>query len=251
VRTVPSLVRVACLSVPPPLVARRTCRQEMELDTILNARLTAYAGTGPSFAMQHAMQHEMQQQQHFGAPPYINSRIKSETGSERGVSPHPSDSSRYSSQQPQQPLPSYPAMPQHMADMRYPSPAQMQAPMPMLNNNNYIPNPPEHAYAQQQQVQVQEQIQHHGGRPASDTGPPKAFACSTCGKGFARRSDLARHGKELGPQHQSARTDFPRTYPQRHPPARVRLSQLRQAVYPALCPDRPPACPHGREAPHV
>jgi hypothetical protein len=158
--------------------------------------------------MQHAMQHEMQQQ-HFGAPPYMaNGRIKSENGSERGVSPHPSDSSRYSSQQPQQPLPSYPAMPpQHMNGMRYPSPSQMQAPMPMLNNNNYIPQPPDHAYGQQQQQQVPDQQQHQGGRPASDTGPPKAFACSTCGKGFARRSDLARHGMELGPQHQKARTD--------------------------------------------
>jgi hypothetical protein len=109
----------------------------MELDTILNARLTAYAGTGQSFAMQHAMQHEMQQQ-HFGAPPYMNGRIKSENGSERGVSPHPSDSSRYSSQQPQQSLPSYPAIPQqHINGMhRYPSPSPMQAPMPMLNNNN-------------------------------------------------------------------------------------------------------------------
>jgi hypothetical protein len=169
----------------------------MELDTILNARLTAYAGTGHSFGMQHEMQ-----QQHFGAPPYMtNGRIKSETGSERGVSPHPSDSSRYSSQQPQQPLPSYPAMAtQHMNGMRYPSPSQMQAPMPMLNNNNYIPN---HAYGQQQQ-QMPDQQQHQGGRPASDTGPPKAFACSTCGKGFARRSDLARHGKELGPQHEKS-----------------------------------------------
>lgn len=163
--------------------------------------------------MQHTMQHEMQPQ-HFGAPPYMtNGRIKSENGSERGVSPHPSDSSRYSSQQPQQPLPSYPAMPQHMNGMRYPSP------MPMLNNNAYIPQPPEHAYGQQQQVPDQQQ--HQGGRPASDAGPPKAFACSTCGKGFARRSDLARHGMELGPQLQKVRTDSCRTYPQWHPSPRV------------------------------
>lgn len=157
--------------------------------------------------MQHAMQ-----PQHFGAPPsYLNGgHIKSENGSERGVSPHPSDSSRYSSQQPQQQLPSYPSIPQqHMNGLRYPSPSQMQAPMPMLNNSNYIPNPPDHAYAQQQQQMADAQVQHqhNGGRPASDTGPPKAFACSTCGKGFARRSDLARHGKKLWPQHQKQSTD--------------------------------------------
>ena len=168
----------------------------MELGTILNQRLTAHAGHGTHFAMQHAMQHELQQQ-HFGAAPYINGGIKSENGSDRGVSPHPSDSSRYSSQQPQQ-LPSYPPMAAaHMNGMRYPSPSHMQSPMPLLNNNNYIHNPPDHAYAQQQAPP--QQVQQPGGRPASDTGPPKAFACSTCSKGFARRSDLARHGKELGP----------------------------------------------------
>lgn len=173
----------------------------MELGTILNARLTAHAGTGSPFGMQHAMQH---QPQHFAAPPaYMNGHIKSENGSERGVSPHPSDSSRYSSQQPQQPLPSYPPIPpQHMNGMRYPSPTPMQqAPMQMLNNNSYIPNPQENPYAQQQVPD--QQTQHAGGRPANENGPPKAFACSTCGKGFARRSDLARHGKELGPQHQN------------------------------------------------
>jgi hypothetical protein len=75
--------------------------------------------------------------------------------------------------------------------------------MPMMNSNNYIPSPPDHTYAQQQQ---QPDPQQQVGRAASDTGPPKAFACSTCGKGFARRSDLARHGKELGPQHQNVVT---------------------------------------------
>lgn len=172
----------------------------MELGTILNARLTAHAGTGSPFGMQHAMQH---QPQHFAPQPaYMNGHIKSENGSERGVSPHPSDTSRYSSQQPQQGLPQYPPMNQHMNPMRYPSPTpmQQQAPMQMLNNNSYIPNPQENPYAQQQLPD--QQAQHAGGRPANENGPPKAFACSTCGKGFARRSDLARHGKELGPQHQ-------------------------------------------------
>ena len=143
--------------------------------------------------MQHAMQHELQSQ-HFGGPAYINGRIKSETGSERGVSPHPSDSSRYSSQQPQQ-LPPYPQMTaQHMNQMRYPSPTHMQQPIPLLNNQNYIP-PPEHTYAQP--PPNEQAHQQAGGRPANENGPPKAFACSTCGKGFARRSDLARHGKKL------------------------------------------------------
>ena len=31
--------------------------------------------------------------------------------------------------------------------------------------------------------------------------PPKTFYCSTCNKGFARRSDLARHGTSSSPDH--------------------------------------------------
>jgi hypothetical protein len=200
--------------------------------------------------MQHAMQHELQQQ-HYGAPPYINGRIKSENGSERGVSPHQSDSSRYSSQQP--PQISYPPMPGHnMNGMRYPSPTQMQAPIPMMNNSNYIPNPPEHTYPQQQTPD--QQNQQSGGRPASDTGPPKAFPCSTCGKGFARRSDLARHGKELGPPNSTLSFGpliVRRAHPQRHPPSCVRVSQLRKAVHPEVSVDGPSTRPHRREAAHV
>lgn len=169
----------------------------MDLHTLLNTRLTVGADTQLPFAMQHAMPHELQQQ-HFGAPAYMNGgRIKSETGSERGVSPHPSETSRYPSQQPQQ-MASYPPMPaQHMNQMRYPSPTHMQQPIPLLNQQNYIP-PPDHTYAQQ--APPDQSNQQPGGRPANENGPPKAFACSTCHKGFARRSDLARHGKELGPR---------------------------------------------------
>jgi len=175
----------------------------MELGNILNTKIPAQAIAGRPirYDMQHNMQHDLQQQ-HFGPTSYLNGRIKSENGSDRGVSPHPSEhSSRYSSQAPQ-PLQSYPPMSNNMNGMRYPSPSQMQTPMPLLNNNNYIPNPPDHTYPQQ--APPDQQNQQTGGRPASDTGPPKAFACSTCGKGFARRSDLARHGRVSShPEHTS------------------------------------------------
>ena len=144
------------------------------------------------------MSYEMQpsmQQQHYAPSPYQNGAIKSETNSERGVSPHPSDyQSRYAQPAPP-PLQAYQTMPAMSNGMRYPSPSAMQAPMSMMNQQ-YLPNPPpEHAYPPQVQPDQQAQ-QQVGGRPASDTGPPKAFACSTCGKGFARRSDLARHGRQ-------------------------------------------------------
>lgn len=142
--------------------------------------------------MSYDMQSTMQQQ--YAPAPYQNGQIKSETNSERGVSPHPSND--YQSRYPQPappPLQAYQPMPAAMSNgMRYPSPTAMNAPMPMMNQQ-YLPNPPpDHAYPPQVAPDQQQQV---GGRPASDTGPPKAFACSTCGKGFARRSDLARHGK--------------------------------------------------------
>ena len=134
-----------------------------------------------------------------------NGRIKSENGSERGVSPHPSDpSSRYSSQAPPAIHPAaYP--PQGMNSlapgMRYPSPSQLHQQMPLIQHS-YHPASNDPAYAQPPMntapPPVQDtQPQQEGTQRSTGSGLPKAFACSTCGKGFARRSDLARHGKLL------------------------------------------------------
>lgn len=115
-----------------------------------------------------------------------NSFPVSEAGSERGTSPHGSEHSRYST----------PRLVTQMngmngAPMRYPSPSAMQNPLPMLQQ----PYRPENGY---ENGAMQHDPNGEPGRHMSgDNMPQKAFPCSTCGKGFARRSDLARHGKTL------------------------------------------------------
>lgn len=144
--------------------------------------------------------HDMSAPQ-YGQNLYVpnNNRIKSENGSERGVSPHPSDpSSRYSSQAPSTLHAAYPqAMSSMQQGMRYPSPSQMHQPMPMIQHS-YHPSAPQDATYVQQPMNaappVHDQQQQQDGGRTTGSGLPKAFACSTCGKGFARRSDLARHG---------------------------------------------------------
>jgi hypothetical protein len=164
--------------------------RKMELGNILNTKIpsTVLAGNSMTYDMQHTMQHDLSQAHNQTAypPPYLNGRIKSETNSERGVSPHPSDN-RYPTQPQQIP---YTAMSNGYNDqMRYPSPSasQMGVPNQLLA---YNPNAPTDQYAPQQPTTAQT-----NGRQPGESGPPKAFACSTCGKGFARRSDLARHGE--------------------------------------------------------
>ena len=141
-----------------------------------------------------------------GAPPYMNGRVKSEGASDRGPSPHASDGSRYHAP-PQPSVPGYSQMPSYAQDMRYgsPSAAAMAVHTPMMNG--YSSSPQDHnGYSaqrqladpnqQQQPAQPGAQVQSTSSvRMAPDNGPPKAFACSSCGKGFARRSDLARHGR--------------------------------------------------------
>ena len=106
-----------------------------------------------------------------------NSIPMSDTGSERGNSPHDSEHSRYSN----------PRFGQlngmNGAPMRYPSPTAMQNPLPMLQQPFRSENGFDNSMMQQE-----------NGRSRQQSSEGKAFPCPTCGKGFARRSDLARHG---------------------------------------------------------
>lgn len=106
-----------------------------------------------------------------------NSMPMSDTGSERGNSPHDSEHSRYSA-------PRYPmnAMGGTPTNMRYPSPTAMQSPMPMMQQP-YHSNSFDSGMSQQEDIRPRQ----------SNDSAQKAFPCSSCGKGFARRSDLARH----------------------------------------------------------
>ena len=113
-----------------------------------------------------------------------NSFPMSETGSERGGSPHDSEHSRYSA----------PRIGQmngmNGGNMRYPSPTAMQNPLPMLQQP-YRTDGFEGSMMQQDSSRIPSR------QPSGDGTAQKAFPCSTCGKGFARRSDLARHGEYL------------------------------------------------------
>ena len=78
---------------------------------------------------------------------------------------------------------------------------QLQQRMPVLPTN-YRDRPFQNVYMQQQQQQQQQQNNQRedgpddsGSSRQNSNGSVKAFACTNCGKGFARRSDLARHGK--------------------------------------------------------
>lgn len=188
---------------------------DMDLNTLLNTNRAV--GGAVSRNMQYevplpiTLNHDMSNAGHYAQQqslyvPNGNSRIKSENGSERGVSPHTSDhSSRYSSQTPQNAVAYQQIAAQLTNGMRYPSPSQLpqQNGISMLQHS-YHPNATQDQSYQQQQAQlgaVQQGVQQadqspmEGGRTSTgSTGLPKAFACSTCSKGFARRSDLARHG---------------------------------------------------------
>lgn len=104
---------------------------------------------------------------------------------ERSVSPHGSEHSQYSASHMPRP---------------YPSPSAMQAPMAMPNSmqsSMQLPSFPEMpsmpSMPSMPTQPMQQAPQHQMQQPQPST--PKSNPCSTCGKHFARRSDLARHGE--------------------------------------------------------
>lgn len=187
-----------------PSSRRDSCAGKMNVNNILNtnrfpsaapARIMQYEVPHHHLAVQH---HDMSTPQYTHHNLYVpNGRIKSENGSERGVSPHNSDqSSRYPSHAPSL----HPGFSQSMNGMqngmRFPSP--IHPTMPLIQHSYHPNGPSDASYSQhnmQSVQQLQDQTQSEGRLSTGSTGLPKAFACSTCGKGFARRSDLARHGK--------------------------------------------------------
>lgn len=115
---------------------------------------------------------EAQLRQQLEQAAQINNRSNSDLGSDRG-----STSNHH------QPIHQITNLP---SDMRYPSPSQAPQGMQMMSNGFMQGTLQDDGYAPNGDL--------NGARPNGD-GAPKSFACSTCGKGFARRSDLARHGK--------------------------------------------------------
>lgn len=118
-----------------------------------------------------------------------NSLRMSDAGSESGTSPHGSEHSQYST-----PRMGMNGMNGAPNGMRYPSPPSMQGSMPMMQQ----PYRPDVAFDNgMMPTQQPQQPENTRQRQPGDVTVTKAFPCSTCGKGFARRSDLARHGKFL------------------------------------------------------
>jgi hypothetical protein len=144
----------------------------MDIGNMLN---TKGAKGAAALAAAAAANGEQQMSQHHLIP-HHNNHSMSETASDRGTSPHGSEHSRYSA----------PGMNMNMGMPRYPSPTAMQGALPMMN---YPPNHNFDGGMMQQENQRQPVRQ-----PSGDIVAQKAFPCSSCGKGFARRSDLARHG---------------------------------------------------------
>lgn len=159
----------------------------MDITNILNRKgssaAAAMVAVGPN--PDHQLHHQLARMPSRHSP--------SDSDSEPAGSPYGSEtSSRYSSSRTTSGLHTMSNMPNMPDGFRYPSPTAMHNPLPMLQNgllsNDVI-----------ETGTVQAEYQAPG-RPQMSTETQKAFPCSSCGKGFARRSDLARHGSYIAVQ---------------------------------------------------
>lgn len=156
----------------------------MDITTMLNSK-------GPSTAV-NSEHHLSQLSSQLNKATQLHTHVGSETGSDLGN--NSDHSSVYSSRSTK----AMQALPHMSNGIRYPSPSQLQPPISMLTSGYPAPSLSlENGYMHSQHRGQEHHRTTHfdeAGAVSGGNESVKAFACTTCSKGFARRSDLARHG---------------------------------------------------------
>lgn len=164
------LTRVSFQAPQPLPIQRLLLTSNMDLKNIINK--------GGSAAANAQLQQQLAQQ---------TQRTHMSEGAPPGAIPHHLQDAKFN---PNQPL-------HALSNAAH---AQTYAQGMMMQNNQFSQQQPQAPMDNGFQThQPQDPIAAGQSPNGSGTGEVKqqvkAFACSTCGKGFARRSDLARHGK--------------------------------------------------------